>query len=205
MEGEIIPVIDCINHNIIRTNIKIVKALGIQKVFLINHRISPEELIQVTISIKGEFPSMWIGINPLGMTPERALLGDYPLDGIWTDSLPNSLDSRRFRGTHFGGLAFKYQPQPQDLRLETLRAIGLCDVPTTSGVATGRAPSLEKIMEIRGYLGDSPLAIASGVSPSNIGDWKGIANYLLVRSSITGPGGIISGEKLDELLGGLKN
>jgi predicted TIM-barrel enzyme len=49
------------------------------------------------------------------------------------------------------------------------------------------------------FLADHPMAIASGVSIQNINDYKGIANYLLVATSITSSGEMIMKDKLIEL------
>jgi predicted TIM-barrel enzyme len=44
------------------------------------------------------------------------------------------------------------------------------------------------------------MAIASGVSAQNISNYKGIANYILVASSITSKTEIIDKDKLTELI-----
>ena len=93
----------------------------------------------------------------------------------------------------------KYQPQPKDLKFACSWAKMTTDVATTSGVGTGKAANIDKIKLIREYLGKHPMAIASGVSANNVDDYKGIADYLLVASSITTFGEIIVKDKLIEL------
>ena len=73
------------------------------------------------------------------------------------------------------------------------------DVSCTSGPGTGKEADIEKIKSIREYLGNHPMAIASGVSVENIEQYKDVVNYLLVASSITSKGEMIIKEKLLEL------
>lgn len=99
----------------------------------------------------------------------------------------------------FGGLAFKYQPQPTDLESACNEAKLATDVACTSGTGTGKAPTTVKINTIRNYLGSHPMAIASGVSIENIDSYKGIVDYLLVASSITDRNEMIIKDKLVQL------
>ena len=59
---------------------------------------------------------------------------------------------------------------------------------------------MHKIKLIREYLGDHPMAIASGVSIENILSYNDIVDFLLVASSITDRNEFIIKEKLDELV-----
>ena len=74
------------------------------------------------------------------------------------------------------------------------------DVLTTSGDATANAPSIEKIRIMKQYIGDMPLAIASGITPENKSSYEQWVDYFLVASSITGEGELIIEEKLKDLL-----
>lgn len=116
------------------------------------------------------------------------------VDAIWSDDDLSFLDKaklfeikekRTFKGQFFGGLAFKYQKQPLDFELACENSKIITDISTTSGTGTGQAPTKTKIEELKKYLGSHPLAIASGVSEYNIESYKGLADYILVASSIT--------------------
>ena len=74
------------------------------------------------------------------------------------------------------------------------------DVITTSGSGTGKSPSLEKIQLMRSYIGDTPLAIASGITPENKSMFTDLVDYLLVASSITDKDEKIEEYKLKLLL-----
>ena len=200
---ELIPVIHMVNENNVRTNINTCVDVGIKKVFLINHVVSVNDLIKCAIRTKEDHPDLWIGLNMLGTTTEDALSMEVKgIDGLWCDASitpERASEYRNFKGMFFGGLAFKYQPQPKDLELACKQAILSTDVATTSGSATGKAANIDKMKLIREYLGNHPMAIASGVSADNIDSYKGIVDYLLVASSITTKGEMIIKEKLLEL------
>lgn len=203
IKTEIIPVIHMINQNQVLTNVKICVENGIKKVFLINHQVDVESLLECAKRVKKEYPNLWVGVNMLGTRTEVALNFDSGFDGLWCDATITPDTSklvREFKGMFFGGLAFKYQPQPKDLKFSCEESILATDVATTSGVGTGKAANVDKIKLIREYLGTHPMAIASGVSAENIDNYKGIANYLLVASSITSNSEMIYEDKLKELI-----
>jgi len=203
MKTEIIPVIHMTSSNQVLENVATCINCGIEKVFLINHVVSAHEVLMVAREVKKQYPTLWVGINMLGVRTENAIMLDDPaIDGLWCDASISMEESlcRQFKGMFFGGLAFKYQPQPKDLEAACREAMLTTDVATTSGSATAKAAAVEKITTIRGYLGDHPMAIASGVSAENISDYIGLVNYLLVASSITDRRNeMIIEEKLREL------
>ena len=196
---ELIPVIHMLNQNQVLTNVKTCIDCGIEKVFIINHVVTINELIDCAKRVKLEYPNLWVGINMLGNTTKDSLSMNTGFDGLWCDGVVPSDYQRNFKGMFFGGVAFKYQPQPKDLKEACEWAKLTTDVATTSGSATGKAADINKILAIRGYLYSHPMAIASGVSVNNIEDYKGIVDYLLVASSITTFGEMIVKEKLKEL------
>jgi len=203
MKTELIPVIHMVSAEQVMANAEICVQCGIKKVFIINHVVDVDELIQCAYRVKIKNSPLWVGINMLGLTAEEAITTPLNgLDGIWCDSsLPTDKAylKKEFRGMFFGGLAFKYQTQPKDLQLACEESKIVTDVATTSGSGTGKAPTTVKIKTIREYLGDHPMAIASGVSVDNIESYKGLADYLLVASSITDNNEMIIKEKLVEL------
>lgn len=200
IKTEILPVIHVVNVNQALTNVKICLSCGIQKAFFINHHVSVTDLLACVERIKNLHPEFWIGVNMLGLTTEEALSRKLSnVEALWCDATitsENAKKIRNFEGQFFGGLAFKYQPQPTDLKIACEDAILATDVATTSGSATGKAADVEKIKKIREFLGEHPLAIASGVSVDNIDNYKNLANYLLVASSITSRSEMIIEEKL---------
>lgn len=91
----------------------------------------------------------------------------------------------------FGSFAFKYSKMEtfkgEDLKVVTCLAESYCDVPTTSGPATGYAPPLEKVKEIRSYLKPTTrLALASGVSVDSVKAFMdvGATDFLVATSLI---------------------
>jgi len=62
------------------------------------------------------------------------------------------------------------------------------DVVTTSGVATGQAADMTKITDFRRGLGQSPLAIASGITPDNAAAYAANVDCFLVATGINRTG-----------------
>lgn len=199
---EIIPVIHMINENQVLTNVEICLSCGIEKIFIINHQTTSEELIKCTKRVKDTYPTLWVGVNMLDKYVEDAILYEFGFDGLWCDQSIKLEDykHRKFEGMLFTGLAFKYQPQPKDIELACKESILTSDVSTTSGPGTGKAADINKILQLRNHLGEHPMAIASGVNSTNIDSYKGVVDYLLVASSITSASEIIYKDKLLELL-----
>lgn len=203
MKSEIIPVVHMLNRNQVLTNVRTCIECGIKKVFLINHAVSIEDLIECAHFVKSKYPELWVGINMLGSTTQEAISMDLPFDGLWCDQTISSKESskyRKFKGLFFGGLAFKYQPQPVDLEDACLDSISAYDVSTTSGIGTGKAANVDKVKRIKNLLGGHPMAIASGISIDNIDDYIELADYLLVASSITSSSEMISKDRLLQLV-----
>ena len=184
---------------------------GIQKIFIINHVVTVDELILCAHKVKSYYHygrTLWVGVNMLGLNADECLTSPpLNIDGIWCDSsLP--LDKKylldNYKGMFFGGVAFKYQPQPKDLQSACEESKLVTHVATTSGSGTGKQPTTYKIKVMREYLGEHPMAIASGISVENINDFKDIADYLLVATSITDSNEMIIEEKLMELNSKLK-
>lgn len=199
---ELIPVIHMVNENQVLTNVETCLSCGIEKVFIINHQTTSEELIKCAKRVKETYPGLWVGINMLDKCVEDAILYEFDFDGLWCDQSIKLEDYkyRKFKGMLFTGLAFKYQPQPKDIELACKESILTSDVSTTSGPGTGKSADINKILELRKHLGDHPMAVASGVNSTNIDSYKGVVDYLLVASSVTSASEIIYKDKLLELL-----
>lgn len=204
IKTEIIPVIHVEDLEQTCASIDICRSLDINKVFLISHgTLDYNGLINLAREIKVQYPKLWIGINLLDINANQAIsLNLNFIDALWIDgsiSVDDYKLFRKFKGLHFGGLAFKYQRQPDNLEEACKVATITTDVATTSGSGTGQAPTTVKINNIRTHLGTHPMAIASGVSIDNIESYVGIVEYLLVASSITDNNEIINFEKLKVL------
>jgi predicted TIM-barrel enzyme len=74
------------------------------------------------------------------------------------------------------------------------------DVITTSGPGTGKPPTVEKIKEIRSYIGAKPMAIASGINSENKKLFENLVDYYLVASSLIDNSERFVESKLKEIL-----
>lgn len=204
IKTKLIPVIHVLDEAQAMRNVGLCVDNGVDMVFLISHgRLDYVGLIKLAGLVRSKFPKMWIGLNMLDLSTREAIsLSLSHVNGLWCDKTISSEDVtffRKFNGQFFGSLAFKYQPQPTDLAAACAIAKATTDVATTSGPGTGKPASVEKITKLREMLGNHPLAIASGVDSENVKSYVGIANYLMVASSITDNDENIIEEKLVEL------
>jgi len=197
----IYPVIHVKSEEQAIRNTKIAKDAKCDGVFLINHKITSEELLVIHAKVAQEFPKWWIGINCLGMSNiEICELATPEISGIWTDNALINTDSevrpiaalcqqilkqKEWKGIYFGGVAFKYQPPIEDLEKACRIAMKYIDVITTSGPGTAQAAKVNKIQRMKGALGEWPLAIASGITPNNVEDYLDKADCFLVASGIS--------------------
>jgi predicted TIM-barrel enzyme len=85
---------------------------------------------------------------------------------------------------YFGGFAFKYQKQPKDLTAAAKIAAHYFDVVVTSGKATGYAADIEKVRTIKEAIGDTPLALASGVTEDNVNEYLPYVDIFIVGTSL---------------------
>ena len=88
------------------------------------------------------------------------------------------------------GTAFKKQRLVEPSHYAGAAAIARqhMDVVTTSGVATGVAADIDKIDVFRESCSDTPLAMASGVTPDNAADYMHRVDCILVATGINVPG-----------------
>jgi len=167
-------------------NADLAREAGADGVFLINHSVPAEMLMQVHRGVSDVHRGWFVGVNRLGLSPQLALDVGPKVDGVWTDSKPD-VDRVWWPKTclYFGGVAFKYQRQPAELEVECQAAMRRMDVVTTSGQGTGEPPALEKIIRMRQALGDFPLAIASGITPENVDGYLPYVDAFLVATGIS--------------------
>jgi hypothetical protein len=197
----ILPVIHVAEPEQALRNAEIARRQGCDGVFLIRHEIDYRELLRIHHQLFEAFPDWWIGVNCLDLSPSQVF--DVITDevaGVWVDNA--MIDEREpvqveavairaareqsgWQGLYFGGVAFKYQRQVEDVERAARLATAYMDVLTTSGPATGEPADRVKIETMKAVLGDFPLAIASGTTPENAGGYLEMADCFLVATGIS--------------------
>ena len=201
----LIPVIHVADEEQVLKNIEICFNYDIKQVFLINHssNINYHQLLNIGKSVKSKYPTLWLGMNFLDLNGASVFSflkdsKDY-INGIWIDNsyvglnifqkkadeLLRAWDKSNYPGLYFGGFAFKGQTQPVNLADAAQCAVGKMDIITTSWSATGVAADIDKIKTIRQNIGDSLLAIASGITYENIDNYLPYVDLFLVSSGIS--------------------
>ncbi|MBI2096590.1 MAG: adenine phosphoribosyltransferase [Candidatus Sungbacteria bacterium] len=189
------------------SQVNIARRAGADGAFLINHdeeKVPALALSRIYQSIRKVHPDWWLGLNFLDLNyfqafarvPENASglwTDDAGLDESLSDTAANTRVAWKFRqngkrnwpGLYFGGVAFKYQREVTDYMAMVRAAKPYMDVVTTSGPATGEPPAVEKIRAMHEALGDHPLAIASGITPENVGQYLGLTDCFLVATGVS--------------------
>ena len=199
----ILPVIHVAGPEQALRNAEIARRQGCDGVFLIRHEqeLNCRELLRIHHQLFEVFPDWWIGVNCLDLSPSQvfAVITDE-VAGVWVDNaLIDERASRQveaeaiqaareqsgWHGLYFGGVAFKYQRQVEDVERAARLAAAWMDVVTTSGPATGEAADRIKIQNMKDALGDFPLAIASGTTPENVGGYLDMVDCFLVATGIS--------------------
>lgn len=204
----VLPVIHVQDQIQINRNIELAVECGAQGVFLINHDFGVSDFLPLIKACRRDHPSLWLGINFLGVTGLKAfpILGDLEKDGCaidayWADDAriderkTNQLEATEiaevrtmshWSGLYFGGTAFKKQRVVDSSNYveAAVQASKWLDVVTTSGVSTGRAADVEKIQEFRRGAKDTALAVASGITPENVNCYRSNIDAILVSTGI---------------------
>ncbi len=225
----VFPVIHVIDLKQVLDNINACDGARISGFFLINHDFDVDQFLPILREVRSAQPDLWLGINFLAVTGANAfpILGHlqregYRFDAYWGDDAridekadhqaeATEMDQIRkasgWNGLYFGGTAFKKQRpiSAEDYEISARIAAKHMDVVTTSGVATGHAADLGKISTFRRGLGESALAIASGITPDNVTEY-GDVDCFLVATGINRQGDFynIDRHRLDSLLSQLE-
>lgn len=206
----VFPVIHVLDVDQTVGNIAVALEGGCAGVFLINHDFGVEPFLPIIRAARAAFPQAWIGVNFLAVTGKDAFpllaeleRGGTRVDAYWADDA--RIDERRagddqqeaeeilalkkasgWNGLYFGGTAFKKQRDvaPADYGTSAALACGFMDVVTTSGIATGHAADMDKIETFRRECTDTPLALASGITPDNVAHYATHVDAVLVSTGI---------------------
>lgn len=207
---KVFPVVHINEVDIATRQAELALETGADGVYLIDHKTtSYVPTMAVFERIRASVPSAFVGLNFLNDTPLQAFeyLGDFSSlstnlardlpEGLWVDDCNQNkiqvLDFREVRPDiaqrvkYAGGVAFKYTPtfteDPQRAAAEAAKLKDFVDVVVTSGPGTGSPANPEKIIAMKEAIGDKPLAVASGVTPDNVGEFAA-ADQVFVATGI---------------------
>ena len=220
----VLPVIHVLETGRTIKNISKIIRSGASGCFLINHDFGVEEFVPIIMQVRAKFPALWLGVNFLATTGDRAFpileklsSKNCYIDAYWADdacidengenikakSISEIRKKCNWEGLYFGGTAFKKQRSIPVNRYKESAAYAtqFMDVVTTSGPATGKEVDLEKIRLFRSGVKNKPLAIASGVSIENVVKYADVDCFLIATGiNKTNNFYDIDQEKLDKLM-----
>lgn len=200
----VLPVVHHINTSTTLEQAELAFRCGAHGVFLISHRNADAELAAPAAVLREAHPNKLIGVNFLSLSAEPALrlARKLGLQMVWADAVGVHSSGVTAEGKAlgellaaeprfgvpalFGAVAFKYQPHDDNPALAAFLASALGMIPTTSGPGTGEPPSVAKIRAMREVLGDNaPLAVASGMTPENVGEFLPYVTHFLVATGVS--------------------
>ena len=226
----VLPVIHVLDSSQAKRNLATVIECGAPGAFLINHDFDVDRFLPIIEDCRRAYPDLWLGVNFLGVSGETAfpILGrlaeqGVAVDAYWADdarvderdaeqtaaeSITKVRSSSAWDGLYFGGTAFKKQRavEPANYREAAGIAAKFMDVVTTSGIATGQSAQIQKIHDFREGVADRPLAIASGITPQNVGDYMAQGDAFLVATGVNYPDDFynLDPRRLRQLLGKIR-
>jgi len=198
----VLPVIHVLDTPRTLRNVRKVIGAGAAGCFLINHDFEPEKFLPIIRDVRSAFPELWMGVNFLAVTGKAAfpMLGKLKQEGVavdayWADDaridehgenleahdIAQVYQDSGWGGLYFGGTCFKKQREiaPALYGDAARHACNFMDVVTTSGVATGHEAELGKIDTFRDAMGDTALALASGVTPENAATYGDVDCFMV--------------------------
>ncbi|MFK7763860.1 MAG: adenine phosphoribosyltransferase [Roseobacter sp.] len=198
----VLPVIHVLDTPRTLRNVREVIGAGAAGCFLINHDFAPEPFLPIIREVRSAYPSLWMGVNFLAVTGKVAfpMLGELAqegaaVDAYWADDaridehgenteareIAQIYEDSGWNGLYFGGTCFKKQREidPAHYGDAARLACDFMDVVTTSGVATGHEAELGKIDTFRAAIGDTALALASGVSAENAETYSDVDCFMV--------------------------
>lgn len=198
----VIPVIHYLDNSQAMRNAEMVFDAGCDNVMLINMNGPGLALIPVCEDIKTKYPEKRLGVNFLDtVKPDELPFNIIPyLNMTWTDcQLTYSLQSdyglakdimnlleERENHQLFCAAAFKYQQHEPNPIQAAGKALDFGFIPTTSGSTTGVPADPSFVRTLReGINSESPLAIASGVTPDNAHLFLPYVSHILVSTGIS--------------------
>lgn len=211
-----LPVIHCGTPFQTVRNVEIAIKAGADGVFLIDHTHSTSRLHAIYEIVREMFPELWIGLNFLGEYVANTFgLLEPGVNGLWADDqfiresaarqeeaemISRAKQAGAPEVLFFGSVAFKYQPVVGDIAKVARLAQPYVDVLTTSGPGTGVAAEQSKVMTIREAVGDDfPVALASGVTSTNVAKYLPFVDCFLVSTGISISFNELNPEKTAEL------
>lgn len=222
------PVIHFASLAAARDSIRVSADAGADGVFLITQGTDADGVRALVDWMREHCPQLRRGVNILG--DERAAFAMDGVEVVWTDcELVNlyahdpaaSPESRIEAGRHqvvpgylskrtrpwSGGCAFKTHHTMSDEEAHIAARIAgyHMDVVTTSGPATGRAASVDRLrvirqaMDLQGHV-DVPLGLASGVTPENVESALEFVQMFIVASGIESAFGVLNPKRTARLV-----
>ena len=194
----VLPVIHVTSEQQAVRNARIALEAGADGVFLIDHSGDTGRLLLACGRVCKALPFLWVGLNFLSVRQVDAFwLLPWPVKALWADdacvhgrkgepaAARVNASRASWQGLYFGGVAHKGSPPARNVAQAARAALPYVDVVTTSGPATGVPPSVAKVRRMKEAIGAAPLAVASGITPENVGAYLPWVDCFLVATGVS--------------------
>ncbi len=187
------PVIRPIGRDEALQSVQTARDAGVKGVFLTDEGMPANEVLDLVMESRRRFPELWMGVKLVSAgSPANALRRaldacDGRIDGIWADQPGIDIEAtakelnaarreRKWTGLYFGGAAAPF-----------------VDVVCTSG-------DVDQLRAMREAVGpEVALALASGVTETNVSSYLPYADAFLVSTGIEAKPGVLDAAKLTRL------
>lgn len=213
---EVWPVIHVLSSRLALSAADLAAKHGCSGVFLISMDGYDSRLDPISADIRQRFPELSIGVNYLTLSADQGLKRslEQGYQATWTDDAglhsTGAIDpaaacrlllQQQSNHPFFGAVDFKGQRRDPDPGKAAMLALEHGMIPTTSGSRTGVAPPSQKLATIRAAIGsDAPLAVASGITPENVGELGAFVSHILISTGISADFHTFSEVKLASLM-----
>lgn len=198
---EVWPVIHVLSSRLALSAAELAAKHQCAGVFLISMDGYDNRIDPIAEDIRQRIPELSIGVNYLTMPADRALRRslEHGYQATWTDDAGlhstgvsdpapacRALLQQHPDHPFFGAVDFKGQRGDADPGRAAQFALEYGMIPTTSGSRTGVAPPAQKLSSIRTAIGSAaPFAVASGVTPENVGELGVFVSHILISTGIS--------------------
>lgn len=172
-----LPVIYAATEKQVMINVEIAQETGADGVFLINHGIDYQRLLQISEKVAAAYPSLFVGVNCLDLAPEEVIRRlPEEVKGVWANELPPAKDRERakltiheaqqltgWNGIFFAAIGRSRVENAGEGMPQVSPIPSYVDVPTMVGHASEER-DIGFFKKLRRALGAQPLGIAASIS-----------------------------------------
>jgi len=181
-ERVFLPVIHSRDEEEAMRRLEVVRKVGADGAFLVNHGIGHQKLLRIARTAVMRYPDLFLGVKCLDLRPQDVFCRlPQGVRGVWVDNAGANARSSEaatairtarqesgWEGLYFGGVAFDFQSSKEELELALSAALRHVDVIAITPAGTDEPPNVEEARRICSAIGVHPLAMVFRAKSENI-------------------------------------